>query len=132
MRYRLDPGTFAGILAVIAVATAVFLLTLVTRSFSREQYSGEFDNIAPEIRSWFKSVRSPHGVPCCDIADGHRTDYDIRGDRYWVPIEGEMQEVPPEAVVYNAGNPYGQAVVWWERQAPGAIYIRCFVPGGGV
>lgn len=94
--------------------------------------NGQFDGIDKATRDWFKSVKSPSGVHCCDIADGHRTDYDIRGDRYWVPIEDEWIEVPPEAVVYNAGNPYGQAVVWWVKQGPDSIYIRCFVPGGGV
>jgi hypothetical protein len=26
----------------------------------------------------------------------------------------------------------GEAVVWYVRQGPDSIYIRCFVPGGGV
>jgi hypothetical protein len=85
-------------------------------------------------------VRSPNGVPCCDIADGHRTTWDRRpGDpRYWVPIEGEWTPVPPEAVVYNAGNPTGEAVVWYVRNdatsphGASGYFIRCFVPGGGV
>jgi len=42
---------------------------------------------------------------CRDIVDGHRTTYDMRGDGYWVPIEGAWQHVPPEPVVHNAGNP---------------------------
>ena len=89
-------------------------------------------NVPDSVREWFRGVRSPHGVPCCDISDGHRTAYDIRSDGYWVPIEGEWRPVPPEAVVYNAGNPVGEAVVWYIRQGSNAFYIRCFVPGGGV
>ena len=83
-------------------------------------------------------MRSPNGVPCCDLADGHRTDYDIRADRYWIPnpaIAGEWIAVPPEAVVHNAGNPVGEAVVWYViLNASGRpdVYVRCFVPGGGV
>ncbi len=102
--------------------------------------NGQHGEVPDNIRSWFKSVRSPNGVPCCDIADGHRTTWDRRpGDpRYWVPIEGEWMPVPPEAVVYNAGNPTGEAVVWYVRNdatsphGTKGYFIRCFVPGGGV
>jgi hypothetical protein len=94
--------------------------------------NGQYTDVPDNVRSWFKSVRSPHGVPCCDIADGHRTAYDMRADNhYWVPIEGEWRQVPPEAIVYNAGNPVGEAVVWYVRQGDDTFYIRCFVPGGG-
>jgi hypothetical protein len=47
------------------------------------------ETVPDHIRSWFNSVQSPKGVPCCDIADGHRTDYNMRADEYWVPIDGE-------------------------------------------
>jgi len=93
--------------------------------------NGQYSNVPDNIRSWFKSVMSPKGVPCCDISDGHRTDYNIRADEYWVPIDGEWLPVPPEAIVYNAGNPVGEAVVWYTKYN-GKAYIRCFVPGGGV
>jgi hypothetical protein len=115
--------------------------------------NGQYGEVPDDIRSWFKSVRSPNGVPCCDIADGHRTTWDKRtgDDRYWVPIEGEWTPVPPEAVVHDAGNPTGEAVVWYVkmqgnppvaredgRERPDGpdqskkYHIRCFVPGGGV
>jgi hypothetical protein len=35
--------------------------------------NGQYDNVPPDIRAWFKSVIAPNGVPCCDISDGHRT-----------------------------------------------------------
>ena len=25
-----------------------------------------------------------------------------------------------------------EAIVWWVQQGPDSVYIRCFVPGGGV
>jgi hypothetical protein len=93
---------------------------------------GQYNNVPDSIRSWFKSVQSPKGVPCCDIADGHRTTW--RGGKdggYEVPIEGEWHSVPSEAIVYNAGNPVGDAVVWYTKYS-GKTFIRCFVPGGGV
>jgi hypothetical protein len=99
--------------------------------------NGQWNDIPDHVRSWFKSVRAPNGVPCCDISDGHRTAWDIRPDGYWVPgplNEQEWIHVPPESVVYNAGNPTGDAVVWWVplSTGPGGVHIRCFVPGGGV
>lgn len=95
--------------------------------------NGQYESIDPKVRDWFKSIRSPKGVPCCDIADGHRTDYDERPDNhYWVPIAGEWRQVPSEAVVYHSGNPVGEAVVWYVQQGVNTYYIRCFVPGGGV
>ncbi len=89
---------------------------------------GQFDNIPDNIRSWFKSVIAPNGVPCCDESDGHRTSYDMREGAFWVPIEGEWMRVPERAIIRDAANPVGEAVVWYVRHR-GAIIISCFVPG---
>lgn len=106
---------------------------------AREHFAGEFDNIPEATQNWFKSVRSPHGVPCCDIADGHHTTWRATSTGgYEVPIGEEPDgsphwvPVPPEAVVYSAGNPTGDAIVWYVQQSPTSFYVRCFVPGGGV
>ena len=61
--------------------------------------NGQYDNVPPDIRAWFKSVMAPNGVPCCDISDGHRTEYDVRNGTYWVPIEGQWMAVPERAVI---------------------------------
>ena len=110
----------------LVLSTAV--LSTVCHALAHD--NGQFGNVPPEIRAWFKSVKSHAGVPCCDIADGHRTDYDMRESKYWVPINGEWMMVPPEAVVEDLGNPTGDAVVWYSESS-GSVYIRCFVPGGG-
>jgi hypothetical protein len=91
---------------------------------------GQFSNVSPSVRAWFKNVKSPHGVPCCDIADGHRTAFDMRKNQYWVPINGTWMPVPDEAVLTNVGNPVGDAVVWYSIYGSHVV-IRCFVPGGG-
>ena len=88
---------------------------------------GQFENVPDDVRTWFKGVRSPAGVPCCDISDGHRTEYDVRGGAYWVPINGLWWQVPEKAIIRNAGNPLGEAVVWYVNLR-GNIEIRCFVP----
>ena len=93
--------------------------------------NGQFENVPPDVRAWFKSVIAPNGVPCCDISDGHRTEYDVRNGAYWVPIEGEWMAVPERAIIRDRGNPVGQAVVWYVRHG-GSIIISCFVPADAV
>jgi hypothetical protein len=110
------------------VLAGIFGTALLTPAIARD--NGQFGNVPPDISAWFKSVRSKKGIPCCDIADGHRTDYTTRGNTYRVPINDKWMEVPPEAVVENSGNPTGDAVVWY-TEFNGNVYIRCFVPGGG-
>lgn len=92
---------------------------------------GQFGDVPEDIRAWFKSVIAPNGVPCCDISDGHRTEYEFRGGAYWVPIEGVWTEVPTRAVIRDRGNPVGEAVVWYVHHR-GAIIISCFVPADAV
>jgi hypothetical protein len=101
--------------------------------------NGQWNDVPDRVRSWFKSLRSPAGIHCCDVADGHRTDWEIRPAGYFIPNPtdpvGEWIQVPPEAVVRNAGNPVGEAIVWWNLVAidedQTGIFIRCFVPGDG-
>jgi hypothetical protein len=89
--------------------------------------NGQYEHVPPEIRAWFKSVIAPNGVPCCDISDGHRTEYDVRNGAYWVPIEGTWMMVPERAVIRDRGNPVGEAVVWYVHHR-GSVIISCFVP----
>jgi hypothetical protein len=93
---------------------------------------GQFENIPDDVRTWFKGVRSPAGVPCCDISDGHRTEYDVRAGAYWVPINGLWWQVPEKAIIRNAGNPLGEAVdrvglyLWHStRVLDIAVFRRC-------
>jgi hypothetical protein len=96
--------------------------------------SGQYGNMPDNARSWFKGVRSPHGVPCCDVADGFRVPVDFRepesdaGSTYWVLIAGKWRNVSKGAVIYEAGNPLGEAITWYVTQGD-TFYIRCFVPG---
>ncbi len=136
MRGKSDPGLMVGTLLWLGGALLVLLLSAIWAR-ATTHYAGEWDNVDPAVRSWFRNLRSPHGVPCCNMADGHRTLEDWRGNTYWIPNPTatdaiEWIEVPPEAVVYNAGNPTGEAVVWYVLQGPNQVFIRCFVPGGGV
>jgi hypothetical protein len=93
--------------------------------------NGQYENVPADIRAWFKGVMAPNGVPCCDISDGHATEYDVRAGAYWVPIEGEWMQVPSHAIIRDRSNPVGQAVVWYVRHR-GSIVISCFVPADAV
>jgi hypothetical protein len=127
----------------VAAVVLFFAVALGGVSCARAADVGRIPpNMPPEVRAWFKAVHGRNGVPCCDIANGHRTAW--RGGKsggYEVPITvvgaaGDVQfddwvPVPPEAVTYDAGNPVGEAVVWYSIY-DGKPFIRCFVPGGGV
>jgi hypothetical protein len=96
----------------------------------------ELKDVPPAIRQWFESMMSPSGKPCCSYADGHRTEYAIRGSAYWVPISGLWTEVPSDAVIFDKGNPFADAVVWYapvieKGKWTGRQKIICFVPGNG-
>jgi hypothetical protein len=112
------------LLALICCAAA---LASAAQAFDR----GQYENVPADIRAWFKGVVSPSGVPCCDIADGRRTTYDLRAGAYWVPIDGLWWQVPERAVIRNQGNPVGEAVVWYVNLR-GNIVINCFVPADAV
>ena len=109
--------------ALLLVIGALNFVSGTALAVDREQ----FENVPNDIRAWFKGVRSPAGVPCCDISDGHRTEYDVRAGAYWVPINGLWWQVSEKAIVRNSGNPLGEAVVWYVSLR-GNIEIRCFVP----
>ena len=114
-------------LAHVAVLASFVTLAGAALAFD----NGQYDNVPADIRAWFKSVIAPNGVPCCDISDGHRTSYDVRGGAYWVPIEGEWMMVPERAIIRDRGNPVGEAVVWYVHHR-GNIIISCFVPADAV
>ena len=113
--------------ALIITLLSFAALTGAARAVDR----GQFENVPDDVRAWFKGLMSPSGVPCCDLADGHRTVYDVRNGAYWVPIEGLWWEVPARAVIRDGGNPVGEAVVWYVHHR-GSIVISCFVPADAV
>ena len=128
---RFGPAIAVAVAVVVMIA-AVIWLTEMAPAFD----NGGWGDVPPAVRSWFKGVKAPSGVPCCDIADGHGTDEDVRPDgTTWVPNPlktDEWMQIPPEAIVYEAGNPTGRAVIWWVRQGEGVVYVRCFVHGAGI
>ena len=113
------------------IALVVVLMCVSVSASVKAIDRGQYDNAPDHIRKWFKSVIAPNGVPCCDETDGHRTSYDMREGAFWVPIEGEWMRVPERAIIRDAANPIGEAVVWYVRHR-GAIVISCFVPSNEI
>ncbi|MEW6768081.1 MAG: hypothetical protein AB1342_08625 [Pseudomonadota bacterium] len=107
--------------------TVLLLPMLVAAATASAVDRGQYNDVPEHIRKWFKGVRNSAGSYCCDISDGHRTQYDVRCGKYWVPIDGVWWEVPDKAIIRDAGNPLGEAVVWYVSLL-GRIEITCFVP----
>ena len=119
--------------AAAAVVSTVAFVSLVCASAMDRP---ELKDVPPAIREWFESMVSPSGKPCCYYADGHRTEFEIRGNEYWVPIKEVWTPVPPEAVLIDKANPFAEAVVWYSplienKKWSGRYKIICFVPGSG-
>ncbi len=83
-------------------------------------------NLPDTTKQWFKSQRSKGGGFCCDIADGHPTEWAIDANgTFYASVDGAMREVPPDRVILGQRNPTGRAVVWLDSSKN----IRCFIPG---
>jgi hypothetical protein len=114
----------------IFVLGVAFIAGIITAASGAD--NGQWKDLAPEVRKWFQS---PRIAPCCSLADGTRTDWDIKDGGYYVPVPWHPQgreyweRVPDGVVIHDAGNPVGVALIWYNV---GGQSIRCFVPGGGV
>jgi hypothetical protein len=123
--------TSVGLAVALGIAITAVLMSMAVAMDREELRSGP-----PHVRKWFEQMRSPQGKPCCSYADGHRTEYDMKENRYWIPINETWIPVPPEVVIHDQGNPFSEAVVWYNPilvngQPSGNYDILCFVPGGG-
>lgn len=82
-----------------------------------------------DLSDWFRSLRSPSGFPCCDVADGAKVeDPDYRENEdgtYEVMAYGRWFHIPKEKIV-TATNRIGYAILWGK---PAQDLIYCFMPG---
>jgi len=86
-------------------------------------------------------MKNKSGQVSCAEADGHPLDeseWDIKGDKYRVSVQGQWIVVPDDALILGP-NKLGKAIVWlWPQEVlawgdwPPANLIRCFIPGSGV
>jgi hypothetical protein len=114
----------------IRVVLLVLVLVLCLPALARD--NGQYAQVSPELREWFRSQKSPKtGGLCCNEADGIYAEEDIRDGRYWTRWGGHGWQPVPEDVVIRDPNRHGAPVVWWYVDR-GETKIRCYAPGGGV
>jgi hypothetical protein len=94
------------------------------------------DHNRPGLDKWYESLKSGRG-PCCggpsvDATTLDGPDWELRGGKYRVRIEGIWVDVPDAAIV-NEPNIDGRTLVWPVIYRDGntirEIQIRCFMPG---
>lgn len=113
---------------------AAALLVMATESAARD--FGQYQNVDPATRQWFRSQRNPTtGGLCCSEADGTYAEEDIRDGHYWARFEfrgmaTDWMPVPDDAVIRDP-NKNGAPVVWWFVEG-GQLKIRCYSPGAGI
>jgi hypothetical protein len=73
-------------MSLVRVLAVLTVLSLASTAQAVDR--GQFGDVPEDVRAWFKGLRNSFGVPCCDVADGHRTSYEVRDGAYWVPIDG--------------------------------------------
>jgi hypothetical protein len=113
-------------------------------AFSRELYEGQYAQIDPKMRDWFKSQKSPKtGAICCSEADGEMVEEDIRDGEYWIKSAKTMMfarfdqlkngnkegwiKVPSEVIIKEP-NLYGRPDAWYYVES-NMLQIRCYAPG---
>lgn len=89
-------------------------------------------------KDWFRDAGSPRSGKsgCCNQADGHPTTWETRNGKYWTQINGEMVEVPDDALI-EGPSPVAQPTVWYRMDYDATVgrlvpWIRCFWPGTGL
>jgi hypothetical protein len=113
----------------IICCTAFSLLFFPGLAFGRD-LDGKY--ASSPLKPWFDSLASRRGL-CCSFADGQSVedvDWDTKGGKYRVRLDGQWFEVPAEALV-TVPNKFGPAVVWPYKDYEGRTQIRCFIPGAG-
>jgi hypothetical protein len=119
------------LLAVFACATLMFV-SLFSQLFARD--NGQWNDIDPKVRQWFREQKSPKTSGyCCNESDGTYAEEEIRDGHYWTRFEesnGNWIPVPDEVVIRDP-NRNGAPVAWWYFEK-GILQIRCYAPGGGV
>lgn len=135
-------------LSVLGAAIGLFVF-LSVHAFGRELYPGQYSQLDPAVRKWFRNQTSPKtGGNCCSEADGTYAEEDIIGGHYWtkfswhhfenshmVELTTAWMQVDDDVVIHDP-NRHGAPVVWWAWQsgfgADAKVQIRCYAPGGGV
>ena len=129
-------GTYAPISRLTALIAASALSFALCPAASAADH-GQLGPTSPEVKAWAGTLKNKLKEGCCSTADGWKpeeVEYDMKGNKYRVKIDGDWYEVPSDAVV-DVPNRFGFAVVWyyrsWLNGTKPSVSIRCFIPGAG-
>src|SRR4029078_5018876 len=100
------------------------ILTVCLPALARD--NGQYENVTPDVRAWFRSQKSPKtGALCCNEADGLYAEEDIRDGHYWARWSGGNCEPVPDEVVIHEANPTrrtGRLVVYRKRRGQDPLF----------
>lgn len=111
---------------------ASFGILLLAMTPARARDTGQWTQVSPEQREFYKGLKNDAGVECCHDSDGYDVVWGTRGDQIYVVVNGVEYIVPPGAVL-KVPNKYGRSRVWFtpkfKNGKPDGIEIRCFIRG---
>ena len=74
------------VLAAFACCSALMLASLFSPTLARD--NGQWKDIDPKVRQWFREQKSPQtGGYCCNESDGTYAEEEIREGHYWTRFE---------------------------------------------
>lgn len=119
----------------VAISALVVAAVLVATKARARDTSGQYAQVTPEMRKWFRERQNKMDEFCCDIGDGQDvldTEWRRTADGYQVflNVDRQWHDVPGRAIV-ETENKWGAALVWLYKGGDGVTYIRCFLPGAG-
>ncbi len=91
-------------------------------------------SMAGDRGGWFKSLMMPGTkASCCDLADCHATDADMRRGQWWAVVDDEWRAVPQSKVLTSPHSIDGSAYVCtgspsWSFGGIKDTPIYCFIP----
>jgi hypothetical protein len=106
--------------------TILSLIVWAGAAASSSSLAAPPNNADPALATWFRSLKTPNGTACCDVADCRRASSRMTPIGYEVMIDGQWTPVPWERVLRRTDNPTGEAVVCAPPTEVGTA-IFCFV-----
>ena len=83
-----------------------------------------------EIGKWFKSLKTEHGQPCCDVSDCRRVEARLSDGHYEALIDEEWARVPDDKI-RRVENPTGHFIacyMYYDGTRDPPPHFFCFVP----
>ena len=134
---RIQHSRRSNMLGDVIRLVSIAVLFLAPSHLAAAADHGQLGPTSPEMKAWANSLQNKLSEGCCSTADGWKpeaVEYDMRGNKYRVKIEGQWYDVPANAMI-DLPNKFGFPVVWyyktWDNGIRPSISIRCFIPGAG-